>query len=106
MIKSVQNNAALNVRILGVFLVSMLRKLIRAIPKYANAKLYTALFLAAFFGFFRLDSLLSNAIAQFDRTPHPIQNDFIFGPPGFHLIMTYSKICKLQAKCRLYSYPS
>ena len=39
-IKSVQNNAALNIRITGVFSVSMLRKLIRTIQKYANAKLY------------------------------------------------------------------
>ena len=57
-IKSVQNNAALNIRITGVISVPMLRKLIRTIQKYANAKLYTALFLAAFFGFFRLASLL------------------------------------------------
>ena len=68
LVQSVQNNAALSIRITGVFSVPMLRKLIRAIQKYADAKLYTALFLTAFFGFFRLASLLPNAIGQFDKT--------------------------------------
>ena len=47
-IKSVQNNVALSIRITRVFLVPMLHKMIRAIQKYANAKLHTTLFLTAF----------------------------------------------------------
>ena len=51
-IKSVQNNAIVSIIIAGVFSVPMFRKLIRAIQNYTNAKLYTTLFLTAFFGFF------------------------------------------------------
>ena len=104
-VKSVQNNAPLNVKITGVFSVPMLRKLICAIQRYTNAKLYTVLFLTAFFGFFRLASLLPNAVDQFDRTRHFIQNDLVFGPPGLHLIMTYTKTMQTSGQVQVVQLP-
>ena len=95
-IKSVQNNAPLNVRITGVFSVPMLRKLICVIQKYTDAKLYTALFLTA---------LLPNAVAQFDKTRHFIQNDLVFGPPGLHLIMTCAKTMQTSGQVQVVQLP-
>ena len=104
-VKSVQNNAPLNVKITGVFSVPMLRKLICAVQRYTHAKLYTALFLTAFFGFFRLASLLPNAVAQFDKTRHFIQNDLVFGPPGLHLIMTCAKSMQTSGHVQVVQLP-
>ena len=104
-IKSVQNNAPLNARITGVFSVPMLRRLIGAIQRYTNAKLYTVLFLTAFFGFFRLASLLPNAVAQFDITRHFIQNDLVFGPPGLHLIVTCAKTMQTSGQVQVVQLP-
>ena len=83
----------------------MLRKLICVIQKYTHAKLYTALFLTAFFGFFRLASLLPNAVAQFDKTHHFIQNDLVFGLPSLHLIMTCAKTMQTSGHVQVVQLP-
>ena len=104
-IKSVQNNAPLNVRVTGVFSVPMLQKIICVIQRYTYAKLYTVLFLTAFLGFFRLACLLLNAVAHFDKTRHFIQNDLVFGPPGLHLIMTCAKTMQTSGQVQVVQLP-
>ena len=101
-IKSVQINAALNFQNhTGVFSVYMHRKLIQAIQKYANAKLYIPLFFDSLYGFFRLASRLPNAIGQFDKTRHPIQNDLNFGPSGLYLSMPCSKTMQTSGQVQV-----
>ena len=68
MVKSVQMNAQLQIKVKGVFTVKLLRKLIQQTDKYHNGCVFKALFLVAFYGFFGLASLLPPAAAMFDKT--------------------------------------
>ena len=79
MVKSVQMNAQLQIKVKGVFTVKLLRKLIQQTDKYHNGCVFKALFLVAFYGFFRLASLLPPAAAMFDRTRFPVVGDLIWG---------------------------
>ena len=90
-IKSVQMNAKLEVKVKGVFTITLLRKLVRQTDRYHNGCVFKALFLVAFYGFFRLASLLPPSIKDFDRTRFPILGDIIWGRPGAHLVMTCAK---------------
>ena len=91
MVKSVQMNAQLQIKVKGVFTVKLLRKLIQQTDKYHNGCVFKALFLVAFYGFFRLASLLPPAAAMFDKTRFPVIGDLIWGNPGVHLIVTCAK---------------
>ena len=84
-------NAQLQIKVKGVFTVKLLRKLIQQTDKYHNGCVFKALFLVAFYGFFRLASLLPPASAMFDKTRFPVIGDLIWGNPGVHLIVTCAK---------------
>ena len=51
---------------------------------YVNGDTFAALFVTAFFWFFRLSTLLPNKIT--DRMHFPIQNDIVWGAPGVHIV--------------------
>ena len=63
-------NAPLQIKVKGVFTVKLLNKLIKETDKYCNGCVFKALFLVAFYGFFR-----------------DIVGDIVWGNPGVHLIV-------------------
>ena len=69
----------------------MLKKLMKVVQKYYNGITYKALFLTAYFGFFRLAPLLPSSIGLFDKTRYPIVEDVIWSKPGAHIIITCAK---------------
>ena len=91
MVKSVHMNARLKIRVKSVFTIPMLEKLIKFVTKCTNGTSFKAVFLTAFFGFFRLASLVPNSVQSFDKTRYLTYGDLIFGPPGIHLVMTCAK---------------
>ena len=72
LLKSVQMNAKMNVKVKGVITIEMLNKLVKIVHEYYNGVTYKALFLTAYFGFFRLASLLPPSIGLFDKPRYPI----------------------------------
>ena len=105
-LKSVQVNASIKVRIKGVFTVKMLEQLIKKSRKFQNGQTFAALFLTAFFGFFRLSTLVPNNLHAFDKTRFPIKNDLIWAKPGAHIIITCSKTMQASDKVQIVQLPS
>ena len=50
--------------------LNTLKTIIAITQKFANPKVYKAVFLTAFFGFFRLSNIAPHAISEFDSTRH------------------------------------
>ena len=91
LLKSVKINLKMNVKVKGVISISMLKRLMKTVHKYYNGVTYKALFLVAYFGFFRLASLLPPTTGSFDRTRYLTVNDVVWGKPGAHIIITCAK---------------
>ena len=91
LIKSVQMNAKLRLTVKSVMSISLLEKLSKMLTTFHNGVTYRALFFIAYFGFFRLASLVPNSVKSFDETRYPVFGDVIWGPPGVHLILTCVK---------------
>ena len=106
LIKSVEVNARMSIRVKGIITVKILEKLITQTLKYENGYVFAALFLTAFFGFFRLSTLLPNKVSEFDKTRFPIQNDVIWGTPGVHIIITCSKTMQASNQAKVVQLPA
>ena len=61
------------------------------LTKFYNGITYRVMFLVAYFGFFRLASLIPNSVKTFDKSRYPVFGDVIWGPPGVYLILTCAK---------------
>ena len=62
LIKSVQMNAKWRVSVKSVMSITLLEKMSKSLSKFSNGVTYRALFLVAYFGFFRLASLVPNSV--------------------------------------------
>ena len=91
LLRSVQINSVISVKVKGVISLKMLENLIRKAQLYTNGRVFAAVFTVSFFGFFRLSTLLPNKISNFEKSRFPIENDIVVGPPGMHIIVTCSK---------------
>ena len=91
LIKSVQMNAKLRITVKSTLSISLLEKLSKKLTQFTNGITYKALFLVAYFGFFRLASLVPNSVKKFDKTRYPVFGDIIWGSPGVHLILNCAK---------------
>ena len=95
LLKSVQMNAKMNIKVKGVISVNMLKRLMEVVHKYYNEKTYKALFLTAYFCFFRLASLLPHTVGSFDRPRYPIVDDANMGETRsshyYHMRQKYAK---------------
>ena len=54
----------------NIITVATLKRMVALCQRFPNAEVYKAIFLTAFFGFFRLSNLAPHAIAEFDCTRH------------------------------------
>ena len=105
LIKSVQINAKMSIKVKGVITIPLLTKIISRTLKYENGVIFAALFATAFFGFFRLSSLLPSKITEFEKTRFPIQNDIVWGAPGVHMIITCSKTMQASNQAKVVQLP-
>ena len=75
LVKSIKMHNPLNPKIKGILSIDMLKGLLGTMP---NAVVYQSTCLIAFFGFFRLASLVPIATHVFDKTRYPLVQDIIF----------------------------
>ena len=105
-VKSVQRNANMRVKIKGVFTIQMLKQLIQKTRTFQNGRIFAALFLSAFFGFFRLSTLVPNNLHSFDKSRFPIQNDLIWAKHDAHIIIACSKSMQISGEVQVVQLPS
>ena len=75
----------------GVFGIRVMYDISRACDSLHDPILYRAIFLVAFYGFLRLSNIAPHSIRQFSQSKHFLRKDLIFGPPGAHLLIKWTK---------------
>ena len=106
LVKSEQINAKMSIKIKGIITIPLLKKIVEKTLKYENGFVFDALFVTAFFGFFRLLTLLPTKSSEFDKTRFPIQNDIVWGAPGVHIIITCSKTMQAANQAKVVQLPN
>ena len=74
-----------------VFDVHTLYRISLACDNLADPILYRAIFLTAFYGFFRMSNIAPHSASKFDPNYHFTRRDIIFGPPGIHMVIKWTK---------------
>ena len=105
-LKSVQVNASMRVKVKGVFTVRVLEQLVKKSRTLQNGQIFAVIFLTAFWGVFRLSTLVPQNLHSFDKTRFPIQNDVIWAKPGAHIIITCSKSMQVFGQVQVLKLPS
>ena len=95
----------MQVRIKGVFTISLLEKLKKIVEPLKNGQVYKTVVLVAFFGFFRLASLLPNSAKEFQKTRYLTLGDVIWGKPGVHLVITCAKNMQTSGQYQVVQLP-
>ena len=65
-----------------------------------------AAILLAFFSFLCISNLVPHSIAGYDHLKHLSRADFIFAPPGMHIIVKWSKTLQNRDKVKIIKVPS
>ena len=105
LVKSVKIHNPLKPKIKGILSIDMLKGLISMLGSMPNAVVYQSVCLLAFFGFFRLASLVPVTSNVFDRTRHPLVQDVIFTSKGFQIIQKCAKTMQFASQYRIVHIP-
>ena len=105
LVKSVKIHNPLKPKIKGILSVGMLKDLISMLGSMPNAVVYQSICLLAFFGFFRLASLVPVTSNMFDRTRHPVVQDVIFTSKGLQIIQKCAKTMQFASQYRIVHIP-
>ena len=83
LIKSVKINSKMNIKLKGIFTIAMLEELLQIVSQCQDGIVFQALFSLAFFGFFRLASLVPAYVNGFDSSRFPLVLDVVWAPLEF-----------------------
>ena len=75
----------------GVFDIKTLKAIISLVSVTKYPIIFKAIFLLAFYGFFRISNLLPTRPNSFDKTRHFTMGDIIWGAPGAHVVVKWIK---------------
>ena len=75
----------------GVFDLSTMAAISRACEILDDPLLFRAIFLTAFFAFFRMSNMAPHSRFKFDPNKHILRQDVLFHQPGAHILMKWTK---------------
>ena len=75
----------------GIFCIRTMYDISRACDFLPDPPLFRAIFLVAFYAFFRLSNIAPHSARQFSKDKHFLRQDLIFAPPGAHLLVKWTK---------------
>ena len=104
-IKSVRMNSKMNIKLKGIFTIAMLKELLNIVSQYEDGIVFQALFSLAFFGFFRLVSLVPAYVNGFDSSRFPLVLDVVWAPPGVQMILKHAKDMQSSNEFRIVYIP-
>ena len=104
-IKSVAMNAPYRPKLKPVFTIADLRNISIKCDEIPNGLVYRAIFLLAYFAFFRLSNLVPQSQFAFDITRHLTVGDVIFGPPGAHILVKWHKAMQSSQDLKVVQIP-
>ena len=75
----------------GIFDIRTMYAISKACDSLGDPPLFRAIFLVAFYAFFRLSNIAPYSARQFSRDRHFLRQDLMFHPPGAHLLVKWAK---------------
>ena len=91
LIKAVKMHNPMKPRIKYVLSGTMLKQLMAKVVKDVNIVVFKAIYLLAFYGFFRLASLVPSHAKLFDSTKCPLVKDIVWTKDGLHFFLKCAK---------------
>ncbi len=84
-----------------VFTIPMLADIVRAGSALHHPLIFKAIFLVAFHSFLRISNLVPTSKTQFNFIQHLTRGDIIFGSPGVHILVKWTKTLQANNNHRL-----
>ena len=85
--------------------IKTLKRMVASCHRLPNADVFKAVFLTAFFGFFRLSNLAPHAITEFDSTRHFTGGDVFFLKNEAQLLLKWSKTIQYRDEYKMVTIP-
>ena len=85
--------------------IKTLKRMVASCHRLPNADVFKAVFLTAFFGFFRLSNLAPHAITEFDSTRHFTGGDVFFLKSEAQLLLKWSKTIQYRDEYKMVTIP-
>ena len=104
-LKAVKINRPLAVPKRNVIDIPTLKRFISLVSTLKNALTLRALFLVAYFGFFRLSNLVPHVARDFDPSRHFAGGDVFFGKTTVKLLLKWSKTLQYRNQAKVISLP-
>ena len=104
-VKSLKYNGLVKPKIKGILNMTMLQQLVDLTLQRTHAHTLVPLYLLAFFGFFRLASLVPSSIGSFDSSRFPLVQDLVWATPGLHFILKCSKTMQASGQFKVVQIP-
>ena len=105
-IRSISINSQFSPSPKGIFDIKTLYLISLSCDILPDPLLFRAIFLVAFYGFVRMSNFAPHSLSKFDPLKHFLKKDLIFGPPGAHLIMKWSKTLQSPHSHHIIQLPS
>ena len=94
-----------NQKIKGILNMAMLQQLVDLTLVGSYASTLVPLYLLAFWGFFRLASLVPSSIGAFDSSRFPLVQDLVWATPGLYFILKCSKTMQASGQYKVVQIP-
>ena len=105
-LRSISINSTFRPTPRGVFDVHTLYKISVTCDSLSDPPLYRAIFLVAFYGFLRMSNIVPHSAKLFSQDRHFLRQDVIFGPPGIHLVIKWTKILQNHTDHHIIQLPT
>ena len=104
-VKSLKINRPLSVTKRHIMDLKTLKEIILYCPRFADPITMKAIFLTAFFGFFRMPNLAPHSISEFDTSRHFTGGDIFFQKKFVKLLGKWSKTLQSRDQVRVITLP-
>ena len=89
----------------AIFDIPLLRRIVSLCDTLYMGQVYKTAYLIAFFSFLRISNLVPHKISSYSPLKELARADVIFGPPGLHIILKWSKTMQAKNAVRIIKLP-
>ena len=90
-IRSITINSTFRPTPRGIFTIEMLYQISVACDILSDPVLFRAIFLTSYFAFLRMSNIAPHSVKKFNPSRHFLRQDVVFGHPGAHIIIKWTK---------------
>ena len=105
LLKSFAINRPLQFKPKGIISVQLLADILQACKSLLHPALFKAVFSFAFFSFLRISNIAPPTESMFDLSRHLARGDIIWGHPGAHIILKWSKTMQTRREHQVVQIP-